>query len=271
MNKIDFTNVGGFPLTANILGELQKAYSVLNALGNIIGELTIISGCDIVGGNISDGVVYIAGEVLAFQGGAIQTKVIIKEDVTNYVFQDGNSKPVLKTRYAKFGTGVTFYTWADFKRGTKTSEIPAIITGLTDRLDVLEAKASIFQAGGGMLFWNKPANQIPTGWQEVVAWRGRIAVGLDASQAEFDVLGKTGGSKTHTNTIAEMAEHNHDWQYGTQSDDSGTGASFDEFTLKPGNIPAADSGNPTGKTGGGDPYSIMNPYRTVLFIECIIP
>jgi len=39
--------------------------------------------------------------------------------------------------------------------------------------------------------------------------QGRIPVGRDASQTEFDVLGETGGAKTHTLTTAEMPSHTH--------------------------------------------------------------
>lgn len=38
---------------------------------------------------------------------------------------------------------------------------------------------------------------------------GRIPVGRDAGQAEFDVLGETGGEKAHTLTPTEMPAHTH--------------------------------------------------------------
>ena len=39
--------------------------------------------------------------------------------------------------------------------------------------------------------------------------KGRVAVGRDAAQTEFDTLGETGGAKTHTLTTAEMPSHTH--------------------------------------------------------------
>ena len=39
--------------------------------------------------------------------------------------------------------------------------------------------------------------------------KGRVAVGLDSAQTEFDTLGETGGAKTHTLTSAEMPSHVH--------------------------------------------------------------
>ena len=39
--------------------------------------------------------------------------------------------------------------------------------------------------------------------------KGRVVAGVDAGQAEFDVLGETGGEKTHVITTAEMPSHTH--------------------------------------------------------------
>ena len=39
--------------------------------------------------------------------------------------------------------------------------------------------------------------------------KGRVAVGLDSLQSEFNVLGETGGAKTHTLTTAEIPTHSH--------------------------------------------------------------
>lgn len=39
--------------------------------------------------------------------------------------------------------------------------------------------------------------------------KGRVPVGLDAAQVEFDALGETGGAKLHTLTVNEMPSHTH--------------------------------------------------------------
>src|SRR5690554_5228500 len=38
---------------------------------------------------------------------------------------------------------------------------------------------------------------------------GRVLVGVDTEQAEFDTVKETGGAKTHTLTIDEMPSHTH--------------------------------------------------------------
>jgi microcystin-dependent protein len=39
--------------------------------------------------------------------------------------------------------------------------------------------------------------------------QGRVLVGVDAADPDFDAAGKTGGAKTHTLTVAEMPSHTH--------------------------------------------------------------
>ena len=39
--------------------------------------------------------------------------------------------------------------------------------------------------------------------------KGKVPVGLDSTQTEFDTLGETGGAKTHTLTIAQIPSHLH--------------------------------------------------------------
>lgn len=39
--------------------------------------------------------------------------------------------------------------------------------------------------------------------------KGRVVVGKDGSQTEFDAMGETGGEKTHMLTTAEMPSHTH--------------------------------------------------------------
>jgi len=140
MNQFNFNQVGGFPMTTRILDELQKAFAVFNGLGAISGDKTIISGCVTTGSNVSDGVVYVNGEVFEFRGGTAQTKVKIVEVVETLVFEDGAAKSVIKTRYVGFGTGVGAMDWGDFKRGIQTKELQALFANINNSLTTIVAK-----------------------------------------------------------------------------------------------------------------------------------
>jgi microcystin-dependent protein len=88
--------------------------------------------------------------------------------------------------------------------------------------------------------------------------KGRMPVGLDSTQTEFDTRGETGGAKTHTLTIAEMPNHRHSFTV------LGTPGS--------GNITPSLSDNPpvqtgfTGYEGGGEAHNNLQPYIVMNYI-----
>ena len=117
MNKINFNQTGGFPLSTNILDAMQSAYAIFNQLGNLAGNKAIISGCEQLGNTVADGVIFLNGEILPFKGGAIGSSVIIKEESESRVFEDGATKPVIFKKYVTFGSSTPekTFVWAEFK------------------------------------------------------------------------------------------------------------------------------------------------------------
>ena len=90
------------------------------------------------------------------------------------------------------------------------------------------------------------------------AWgAGRVAVGVDTSDTDFNAVEKTGGEKTHTLTESEIPAHRHTIEA------IGTGATQQElnaFSLdKPG---AVDSYASTNTAGGGQAHNNLQPYIT---------
>lgn len=77
---------------------------------------------------------------------------------------------------------------------------------------------------------------------------GRVIVGLDSGQTEFDTLDETGGAKTHTLTEAEMPAHTHTISHQA-GDQDGSGSN--------GSISGSSS---TGSTGGGSAHNNLQPY-----------
>lgn len=90
--------------------------------------------------------------------------------------------------------------------------------------------------------------------------KGKVPVGLDASQTEFNSLGKTGGEKKHTLSINEMPSHNHDYS-GIVSKYMGQGGG----TTDAERLCNRASGTTT-STGGDQPHNNLQPYITVNYI-----
>ena len=88
---------------------------------------------------------------------------------------------------------------------------------------------------------------------------GRVPVGLDAEDPDFDALGDFGGEKTHTLTISEIPSHSHTLNFrtsGSQPLEGNHGA----YLLAGTNDTAIAS------TGGDQPHNIMQPYLVTNFI-----
>lgn len=107
MNIIDFLQAGGYRLKQATLRKMQESYfEILKAfvkhldmpdVGNYI-----ISGCTIVGANITPGVLYIDGEICSFEGAPGTLETLIKKQVviTNLPFKSGANLPVFRTTNA---------------------------------------------------------------------------------------------------------------------------------------------------------------------------
>jgi microcystin-dependent protein len=123
--------------------------------------------------------------------------------------------------------------------------------------DLFQAIGTAYGPGDGSLTFNVPNLQ------------GRVPVGK-SSETDFNALGKTGGEKTHTLTVAEMPSHNHylvsDNTYVTLlGNDSGdlfdTGASGG--SIKKDNQYSTPT---TQNTGGGGSHNNLQPYITLNYI-----
>ena len=78
---------------------------------------------------------------------------------------------------------------------------------------------------------------------------GKVPVGLDSTDTDFDALGETGGTKTHTLTSAEVPSHNHNAATNAQSS-SNTGNATNTYTGGSLNNTNAAAKNNTGNNSG---------------------
>lgn len=116
-------------------------------------------------------------------------------------------------------------------------------------------------------------------WVQIAA--GRVLVGVDPGQVEFDTVRKTGGAKTHTIAESELPAHSHavtdtGHVHLTQRYPTATGGSSGftidtsmSGTLADNTLPtkSATTGVSIQNTGGGQPMSLLQPSLTVYFWE----
>lgn len=85
---------------------------------------------------------------------------------------------------------------------------------------------------------------------------GKVPVGVDTEQDEFNEVEKTGGEKTHTLTIDEMAAHGHEAYL------SGGNIASRSGTLKYETNNAQLFGGSIASRGGDQPHNNLQPYIT---------
>lgn len=114
----------------------------------------------------------------------------------------------------------------------------------TDYQELFNTIGIIYGSGDGFTTFNLPDLQ------------GKIPVGKDENDTDFDTLGDTGGEKEHTLTIDEIPSHTHG---GVPENNWGLNSSSTGTDILIHNYAGYESKN-TSNTGGSQPHSILQPY-----------
>ena len=282
MNVVRYKQTGGFPLDTNNLDFLQSSFHILNTLGNLAGDMVIISGCETTGNTVSNGVVYVNKEVLEFRGGSLSANVFIKEEAVSGTFEDGSFKPIEITRYVTFGSSTPDKTfkWEDFKRVDNLIKQGVKNADFERRIKALEEKKSPVPIGL-IAIWGKPASEpIPEGWKECTDLRGRMPIGWNPDDTDFSELLKNDGEKAHQLKVQELPAHRHYTISNTHGNGSQRNYANGLYTAMVNQDNGKDdymlSGTsvepniaPSSETGGNQPHNNMPPYRIIKFIEFI--
>lgn len=115
---------------------------------------------------------------------------------------------------------------------------------------------------GSLYFSTDPTNPSQIFGGTWVIWgSGRVPVGVDTTQTEFNTVEKTGGEKTHKLTVQELASHPHVFQGGsalfTQPNQGIKGLGPGSYWVEGvGAIPN------TSNAGGDQPHNNLQPYIT---------
>lgn len=137
MKTFNFNQTGGLKLVTEVFSGLQDAYKIYSSALKMAGDKAILSGCEELGGTVTNGIVIIGDEVLEFKGAVKQDTIIIKEEISNVEFENGDLKPFEYYRYATFGYSATAISWASLKRVPALIELPSQLAALNNKIDIL--------------------------------------------------------------------------------------------------------------------------------------
>lgn len=109
----------------------------------------------------------------------------------------------------------------------------------------------IFQTTGE----DSPAEMFGGNWERYAA--GKVLVGIDTTDTDFNEIGKTGGEKKHRQTLEELVNHQH-YDNGGSTLDFSVGSLYNYGISKD-----LGYGHYVGDMGGGKPFNVMQPYTVV--------
>lgn len=102
--------------------------------------------------------------------------------------------------------------------------------------------------------------------------KGKVIVGYDSTQTEFDTLGEDGGEKKHTLTIDELPPHNHAYGYSIKTfyGTGETGVQVVPNVYSSGgnaeNYVSETSGTHGNVSASSQPHNILQPYMVLNYI-----
>jgi microcystin-dependent protein len=117
--------------------------------------------------------------------------------------------------------------------------------------DLFAVIGTTYGAGNGSTTFNLPN------------LKGRVPVGFDSAQTEFDALGETGGAKTHTLTEAQMPAHSHGVANNTIFRSNQTGTGENRFSTT---TPTNSQDYTFVSQGDDQPHNNLQPYITLNYI-----
>ncbi len=185
----------------------------------------------------------ISGSDFHTEFSAIETAVNTKADI------NGDAGESFAATTASTGTNTSQVATTAFVQNTVTA---ATINALTYPV------GSIYTS----VVATNPATLLGVGtWAAFGA--GKVMVGIDSGDTDFDTVEETGGAKTHTLTTAEIPAHNHSASGGGSGTDSGN-ANYPNGGVALYNSTSNTWNNITiGNTGGGGAHNNLQPYIVV--------
>lgn len=141
--------------------------------------------------------------------------------------------------------------------GGKLSSLALKATAVADIANLMEL---IYPVGSVVTLGvsTNPATLYGVGTWTAIA--GKVIVGIDSGQTEFDTLNETGGEKTHALTEGELAPHTHTSSIPSANNNSGAGDGDGAVECQSPNINSTITSTTIGTTGSGTPHNNLQPY-----------
>lgn len=165
---------------------------------------------------------------------AVRTAVNTKADI------NGDAAESFSAVTANPGTNTTQVATTEFVTAALAAQVAYPVGAIFTTTTAYANSAAVVAAVGG------------TTWTAFGA--GKVLVGVDGSDSDFNTVEETGGAKTHTLTISEMPAHTHTYGKSTTNE----AMSIHDIN----GLRGAATTN-TGSTGGGAAHNNLQPYITV--------
>ena len=247
-------NFSATVITSNLIG---------NVVGQIQGDVYASNGTSVVVQNGTDGTDAI------FTGTATKAAAIevdgVSADVEHRMVFGEDNDGINAPEFLYKDTAANFTYNPSTNALTAGSFVGAValsnVTGLQSALDAKTTLLAVWPIGSiyTSVTSANPSTLFGGNWEAFGA--GRVLIGLDSADTDFDAAEETGGAKTHTLTTAEMPSHTHTFTaFQTISGSNNrTG----------GGALSASASSTTASTGGGGAHNNVQPYIVVYMFKRI--
>ena len=126
---------------------------------------------------------------------------------------------------------------------------------------------------GGIIMWSGSPADIPDGWalcdgrtsngRTTPNLSGKFIVGYSSSDSDYSPVGKTGGEKKHTLTVAEMPSHTHNMKFKSYDLAASWKDQRNFYTVSKG---TEDQTKTSESAGSGQSHENRPPYYALCFI-----
>lgn len=253
MREINYTHNGGIPFSQNVAAFMQGTYGLqFGALAALLGDKVIITGVELISGNVTAGWITHGGRMIPFEAGLATANVDIITSTSDLLYEDGQTKQVYTTRVARC-VNVGGFPFSELKR-----------------LSTIKTLMDMVVPVGMISMW--AGTVAPPGWALCDGGgsparpdlRSRFVVGYDPGDADYDAIGDTGGSKMHTLSALELPAHSHNINEAKRSTGSSGASRVSDIGISP--VDATNTMRSTANTGGGQAHENRPPYYTLAYI-----